>query len=57
MKRSGSYTIAQDEATCAVFGMPKAAIELGAAHQVLPLGDISAAVVRALPGGIRPKDC
>lgn len=31
------YTIAQDEKTCTVFGMPKAAIELGAAREVLPI--------------------
>ncbi len=33
----GGYTIVQDEATCAVFGMPSAAIKLGAAGRVVPL--------------------
>ena len=46
MRQSGAYTIAQDEATCIVFGMPAEAIKLGAAQQVLPLGAIAAEVVR-----------
>ncbi len=37
MKQAGAYTIAQDEATCVVFGMPKEAIKLGAVDKVLPL--------------------
>ena len=36
LRRAGWHTIAQDEATCAVYGMPKAAVELGGAVQVLP---------------------
>jgi chemotaxis response regulator CheB len=40
----GSYTIAQDETSCAVFGMPKAAIARGAATQVLPLEHIAEVV-------------
>jgi two-component system chemotaxis response regulator CheB len=48
LRRSGSYTIAQDETSSAVFGMPKAAIDLGGVHQVLSLGDIPAAVVRLM---------
>jgi two-component system chemotaxis response regulator CheB len=36
IRRAGGYTIAQDEATCTIFGMPKAAIDLGAAQAVLP---------------------
>lgn len=36
----GGYTIAQDEKTSTVFGMPKAAIEMGAAKEVLPVDDI-----------------
>jgi len=46
MRKLGAYTIAQDEASCAVFGMPRAAIELGAACQVLPLEHIAEAVTR-----------
>ncbi|PLK28059.1 chemotaxis response regulator protein-glutamate methylesterase [Porphyrobacter sp. TH134] len=40
----GARTIAQDQASCVVFGMPRAAIELGAAGEVLPLAKIGAAV-------------
>lgn len=45
MKEAGGATIAQDEATCVVFGMPMKAIELGAADKVLPLGRIPGAVL------------
>lgn len=40
MKEAGARTIAQDEASCIVFGMPKEAIKLGAADHILPLTDI-----------------
>ncbi|PLZ75854.1 hypothetical protein CBP16_23800, partial [Fischerella thermalis WC217] len=39
--RAGGFTIAQDEASSIVFGMPKAAVELGAAQQVLPIHAIA----------------
>ena len=45
MKQAGAPTIAQDEASCVVFGMPKEAIKLGAADKILPLGDIAGAVL------------
>ena len=45
MKRAGARTIAQDEASCVVFGMPREAIRLGAADQVLPLSRIAAEVI------------
>src|SRR6478672_1004917 len=38
---AGGLTIAQDEASCVVFGMPKEAIALGAAHYILPIQDIA----------------
>ncbi|MEL0212066.1 MAG: CheB methylesterase domain-containing protein, partial [Novosphingobium sp.] len=41
MAQAGARTIAQDEATCTVFGMPRAAINLGAARIVAPLGAIA----------------
>lgn len=41
MKRAGSFTIAQDEASCIVFGMPKEAIALGAVDEVLPVTRIA----------------
>jgi two-component system chemotaxis response regulator CheB len=37
MLEAGAATVAQDEASCVVFGMPREAIRLGAAGQVLPL--------------------
>ena len=47
MLDAGAETIAQDEASCVVFGMPREAIRLGGARQVLPLADIPRAVARA----------
>jgi len=47
LKQAGAYTIAQDEATCVVFGMPREAIRLGAAARVLPLPAIAAAMLEA----------
>jgi two-component system chemotaxis response regulator CheB len=41
MKDAGAYTVAQDEESCVVFGMPKVAIELGGVCKVLPLNSIS----------------
>jgi len=48
MKRAGAKTIAQDEATCVVFGMPKEAIAIGAADEVLPLNRITSRVCSLL---------
>jgi two-component system chemotaxis response regulator CheB len=48
MKESGAYTIAQDEASSVVFGMPKEAIKRGAAQRVLPLLRIPEEIRRAL---------
>ncbi len=48
MKERGSYTIAQDEASCVVFGMPKEAIKRGATHKVLPLARNPEEIRRAL---------
>ena len=45
MRQAGAHTIAQDEASCVVFGMPREAIVLGAAAQVLPLSAVSAAIL------------
>ena len=46
MKEAGAATIAQDETTSVVFGMPQEAIKRGAADKVLPLESISGAVLR-----------
>ncbi|MEB3827074.1 chemotaxis-specific protein-glutamate methyltransferase CheB [Phormidium sp. CCY1219] len=44
--RAGGLTIAQNEATCVVFGMPREAIALGAAHYILPVTDIAPMLIR-----------
>lgn len=44
MRNKGHHTIAQDKASCAVYGMPRAAVELGAAMEVLALDQIAASV-------------
>jgi len=41
MAQAGAHTIAQDEETCTVFGMPRAAISLGAAGVIAPIGQIA----------------
>jgi len=45
LRESGAHNIAQDEASCVIFGMPKQAIAAGAVHDVLPLRQISARLV------------
>lgn len=42
IRELGGYTITQDEASCTVYGMPKAAFEAGGSCEVLPLGSIAA---------------
>jgi len=41
MKEKGAFTIAQDEKSCVVFGMPKVAISIGGVSQVMPIYDIT----------------
>ncbi|MCP4578350.1 MAG: chemotaxis response regulator protein-glutamate methylesterase [Deltaproteobacteria bacterium] len=48
MKNSGAYTIAQNEKTSVVFGMPKEAIELGGAHKIAPLPLISQEILAGI---------
>jgi two-component system chemotaxis response regulator CheB len=45
IRRAGGRTIAQDESSSVVFGMPREAILLGAAEQVLPINKIASALV------------
>jgi two-component system chemotaxis response regulator CheB len=45
MRQAGARTIAQDEATCVVFGMPKEAIKLGAVERVVPVQSIPAEIL------------
>ena len=46
MKQAGAKTIAQDERSCVVFGMPKEAIKLGAADKVVPLPQVAEEIVK-----------
>ena len=41
LKEKGSYTITQDEKSCVIYGMPKAAYEAGGSIEVLPLNKIA----------------
>jgi two-component system chemotaxis response regulator CheB len=45
MAQAGAFTIAQDEATCVVFGMPKEAIRMNGVSKVLPLGSIAGGIL------------
>jgi len=51
MKEAGAVTIAQDEASCVVFGMPKEAIKSGGAQKILPLDDIAGELIRLVSAG------
>jgi two-component system chemotaxis response regulator CheB len=48
MRANGAHTLAQDEASCVVFGMPKEAIKLGAADEVVALEDMTHSILQAL---------
>jgi two-component system chemotaxis response regulator CheB len=48
MRQSKAYTIAQDEASCVVYGMPGEAVKLGAACDILPLTEISGRLIKKL---------
>jgi len=48
MREAGSWNVAQDEASCVVFGMPREAIAAGAAHEVLPLQAIAGRLIERL---------
>jgi two-component system response regulator WspF len=54
LRRRGWRTIAQDEASSVVWGMPKAAVELGAAEQILPLPQIAGAIARLVRDPAEP---
>ncbi|MFW5984602.1 MAG: CheB methylesterase domain-containing protein, partial [Halobacteria archaeon] len=51
MKDAGAITVAQDEETCSVFGMPRRAIETGCVDHVVPSDEIAETVVEATGGG------
>jgi two-component system chemotaxis response regulator CheB len=48
MKDAGAYNLVQDEASCVVFGMPREAINAGAANEVLPLKEIAPRLLEKL---------
>lgn len=48
LKKCGAYTIAQDRKSSAIFGMPRAAIKLNAAAEIMPLREIPGAIVSRL---------
>lgn len=50
LRRAGWHTVAQDEATCVVYGMPRAAVEAHAAAEVLPLPHIGPAILARVRG-------
>lgn len=52
MRDAGARTIAQNEETCVVYGMPKEAVKLDAAERIMPLGDIPHAIRAAIAGRI-----
>jgi chemotaxis response regulator CheB len=53
MRDKGSLTIAQDSASCAVYGMPKAAAELNAAAKILPVNEIAGELIHFARGSSR----
>lgn len=48
MQQAGAYTLAQDEASCVVFGMPREAIAMGSASEIAPLSEMSRRVMARL---------
>jgi two-component system chemotaxis response regulator CheB len=57
MKQAGAFTIAQDEATSVVFGMPKEAIARGCVDRIVPLPDIAREILRAVPAEPQATRC
>ena len=52
MRDSGAKTVAQDEASCVVFGMPKEAIRMGAAGDVYPLTQLPNEIMAFVRQGV-----
>ena len=48
IKAAGGYSIAQDEPTCVVYGMPKAVVDAGLADEIKPVENIAQAIVEAV---------
>ncbi len=51
IRARGGWTLAESEESCVVYGMPRAAVELGAASEVVPLGQMAARVAAAVRAG------
>ncbi|HVY08389.1 MAG TPA: chemotaxis-specific protein-glutamate methyltransferase CheB [Burkholderiales bacterium] len=49
IRRAGGHTVAQDEATSVIFGMPREAVAMGAAQRVLPIAEIGPALAALAP--------
>jgi two-component system chemotaxis response regulator CheB len=45
LHQAGAFTVAQNEETCTVYGMPKSAVEIGAASRVVPLANIAPLII------------
>ena len=54
MRQAGAYNFSQDEASCVVYGMPRAAFEIGAVHESVPIHEMAQRVLaRVMNGGTR----
>lgn len=55
MRRAGARTVAEHESTCVVYGMPKEAIDIGAAERVVPLYDVAKNMISMAQSGQRDR--
>jgi two-component system chemotaxis response regulator CheB len=55
MRRDGALTLAQDQASCVVYGMPKVAVDLGAVQYQKPPDEIPRTVAQALRAKLTPS--
>jgi two-component system chemotaxis response regulator CheB len=56
MRQAGAYNFAQDEASCVVYGMPRAAVEIGATHESVPIAEMARRVLaKVMNGGVRNR--
>ena len=55
MRRAGARTVAQDEASCVVFGMPAEAIKCGAAERIVSLGEVAGTMINLAQQGAGPE--
>ena len=55
MRQAGAATIAQDETSCVVFGMPKEAIVRGAVEEIVPLPCVAEAILRRMRAPVVPR--